>query len=166
MTKKSCLKKGLVMAGIIAAVLSLTGCPKEAEENGGSGFNIASIEGTWFCSTYPGTQPYHSASIEITSTSISLTEIYVTNYTEVTLSGEIVKTLHNNSFTGIIVKDSNDKFFTFYIKNIKDKKSIDVVHTKVNAKSDSLKEEEEVYYTYANSSLWQSYMGFLTYLYQ
>ena len=72
MTKKSCLKKGLVMALVMGAVVSLTGCPKEAGGNGGgeSGFNIASVEGTWFCSTYPGTQPYHSASIEIKATAL------------------------------------------------------------------------------------------------
>ena len=122
MTKESCLKKGLVMAGIIAAVLSLAGCPKEAGGNGGGDneFNIASVEGTWL---YSGTNS--NESIVITSNSITITK-YNTSLSIVMFSGDIVKTLQKNSYKGIIAKDSSNKFRLYILKNIKKNTSIEV----------------------------------------
>ncbi|MBO4638385.1 MAG: hypothetical protein J5710_01375 [Treponema sp.] len=72
MTKRGFLKKGLFMAGILAAILSLAGCPKGAGGNGGgNGFSIASIQGTWICSPYTSTGC--DQSFVITSNSVTVT---------------------------------------------------------------------------------------------
>ena len=89
MTKESCLKKGLVMALVIAAVLSLAGCPKEAGSSGGgeSGFNIASVEGTW---------SYETLHVIFSSDSFSLKIGSLNNNPIEDASGPIIKTLKNN----------------------------------------------------------------------
>ena len=167
MTKKSCLKKGLVMAGIIAAVLSLAGCPKEAGSSGGGDneFNIASVEGTWVCS------PYNSVgsdeSIVITSNSITVT-LYNTStgYNSVRFTGEIVKALKNNSIVGIIGKNSSNKFKVYYLKNINNNNSIEVGLYSVSGTVDSLAAAEEEFNDWTNSSLLMEQLEFHTYSYQ
>ena len=160
------IKKGLLMAGILAAVLSLAGCPKEAESSGGgNGFSINSIVGTWICS------PYNSVgsdeSIVITSNSITVTLYNTsTSYNSERFSGEVVKTLKNNSIVGIIGKNSSNNFKVYYLKNINTNNSIEVGLYSVSSTVDSLAAAEEEFNDWTNSSILMDQLEFHTYLYQ
>ena len=115
-------KKGLLMAGILAAVLSLAGCPKEA---GGETFSITSIEGTWVCSPYNSTTNIDEI-ILISSDTIKQTLYDPSDgWTSDQFEGEIVETLQSNSYVGIIGKNSSDKFRLYILKNIKKNTSIE-----------------------------------------
>ena len=167
MTKRGFLKKGLFMAAILTAVLSLAGCPKEAENNGGgSGFSIASIEGTWICSPYTSTGC--DQSFVITSNSVTVT-LYDTSdgYNSVRFSGEIVKTLKNDSIVGIIGKNSSNEFKVYYLRNINTNTSVEVgLPDGDEDTEDSLEEAEEEFNYITNTPLFRNQIEYHTYLYQ
>ena len=85
MTKESCLKKGLVMALVMGAVLSLAGCPKEAGSSGGGGENggtpetlsLESIQGTWVASV-PSDQAKYYQKITISDDKLKFESEYIT----------------------------------------------------------------------------------------
>ena len=84
MTKKNCLKKGLVMALVMGAVLSLAGCPKEAGSSGGgeSGgtpetLSLESIQGTWIASV-PSDQAKYYQKITISGDKLRFESEYIT----------------------------------------------------------------------------------------
>ena len=160
MTKKSCLKKGLVMALVMGAVLSLAGCPKEAGSSGGgeSGFNIASVEGTWL---YSGTNS--NESIVITSNSITITK-YNTSLSMVMFSGDIVKTLTKGNYVAIIGKNADGKYKGYYLKNINANTSIDVGRWNGDNLQDSLEDAESEFLN-ATETIFNN-CNFKTYLYQ
>ena len=81
MTKESCLKKGLVMALVMGAVLSLAGCPKEAGGNGGEGpaatLSLETIQGTWVASV-PSDQAKYYQKITISGDKLRFESEYIT----------------------------------------------------------------------------------------
>ena len=167
MTKKSCLKKGLVMALVMGAVLSLAGCPKEAGSSGGgegSNFNIASVEGTW---------SYETLHVIFSSDSFSLKIGSLNNNPIEDASGPIIKTLKNNktSVVGIIVKNTTgvstltkkDKYHTFYLKKINLNSSIDMHIPLGEDGDDTLEEAETAFYELSD---YPTYIDSDTYLYQ
>ena len=160
MTKESCLKKGLVMALVMGAVLSLAGCPKEAGSSGGgeNGFNIASVEGTWL---YSGTNS--NESIVITSNSITITK-YNTSLSMVMFSGDIVKTLTKGNYVAIIGKNADGKYKGYYLKNINTNTSIDVGRWNGDNLQDSLEDAESEFLN-ATETIFNN-CNFKTYLYQ
>ncbi|MCR5436818.1 MAG: hypothetical protein K6E97_07115, partial [Treponema sp.] len=133
------IKKGLFMVGILAAVLSLAGCPKEAGSSGGgegNNFNIASVEGTWI---YSGTNS--NESVVITSNTITITK-YNTSLSSIAFSGAIVKTLTKGNYVAIIGKNIEGKYKGYYLKNINTNTSIDVGRWNGDNLRDSLEEAE------------------------
>ena len=166
MTKRGFLKKGLFMAGILAAVLSLAGCPKEAGGNGGgeSGFNIASVEGTWFCSQINN---YNiGESIVISSDSITQTRYDNSDGTSVVqFSGDIVKTLHKNSYVGIIGKKSSNKYRLYFLKNINKNSSIEIAIFN-SSNYNSLEAAEGAFNDNSHPGMIQDSLDYHTYTYQ
>ena len=157
-------KKGLLMAGILAAVLSLAGCPKDAGGNGGgeSGFNIASIEGTWVCS--PINNYNVDESIVISSDSITQTR-YNSTSSSVQFSGDIVKTLHNNSYVGIIGKNSSNKYRLYFLKNINKNSSIEIAIFN-SSNYNSLEAAEGAFNDNSHPGMIQDSLEYHTYTYQ
>jgi len=155
------IKKGLFMAGILAVVLSLAGCPKEAGSNGGGNefyFDITSIEGTWEFKHKP-------ERIVITSDSIDMYNTMSSN--SLFFSGPITKILKSEkkSIIGIIVKNTKntyttlhttkDKYYVFYIdiNEINSKTSIGMLVPSNYEKDlgyDSIKNAEDDFYLTTN----------------
>ena len=82
MTKSVFLKKGLLMAGILAAVLSLAGCPKEAGGNGGgeepaATLSLEAIQGTWVASV-PSDKAKYYQKITISGDKLRFESEYIT----------------------------------------------------------------------------------------
>ena len=158
MTKRVFLKKGLFMVAILTAVLSLAGCLKEAENNGGgSGFSITSIEGTWIWNGNKSDE-----SIVITSNSFTVTQ-YNSTTNIVHFSGEIVKTLTKGIYVAIIGKNFEGKYKGYYFKNINPNNSIEVGRY-TNETYNSLENAENEILTAPDFIFDQC--NFKTYLYQ
>ena len=156
------IKKGLLMAGILAVVLSFTGCPKEAGGSSGGDngfyFDITSIEGTWEFEHKP-------ERVVITSDAIDMYNTMSSN--SLFFSGPITKILKSEkkSIIGIIVKNTKntnttlhttkDKYYVFYIdiNKINSKTSIGMLVPSNYEKDlgyDSIKNAEDDFYLTTN----------------
>ena len=160
------IKKGFLMAGILAVVLSLAGCPKEAGgSGGGSNSTLDSVKGTWISPKLNKTGGGEDLDGKVTISDSSITYDWVTSnssvYESTLFTGSIEKILKQDSIVGIIGKNSDNKYKVFYIKNININSSFDLGMLNWGQTQNSLADAEDefnVAYSLVNT--------YHTYLYQ